>query len=140
MAEKNHWLFKQEPESFGWKHLVAHGSTWWDGVENALACKHLQAIRPHDLIFLYHTGKEKAVVGEMRALSGPAIPPKALAGSKPTVEVAPIRPLPRPVSLAEIKADPLLAGWDLVRLPRLSVMPVSSEQWNRIWELANSNG
>jgi predicted RNA-binding protein with PUA-like domain len=139
MAGKNRWLFKQEPESYGWHHLVADGSTWWDGVENALACKHLSSIRPNDLIFLYHTGKEKAVVGEMRAISGPSLPPQAPADARPTVQVSPVRPLPRPVSLAEIKGDPALATWDLVRLPRLSVMPVTPEQWKRVWELANTH-
>lgn len=139
MAGKNRWLFKQEPESFGWKHLVAEGSTWWDGVNNALACKHLQAIRPNDMILLYHTGKEKAVVAELRAVEGPALPPSSSADAKPTVRVEPVRALPRPVSMAEIKEDPALADWDLVRLPRLSVMPVSQAQWNRVCELAKTH-
>lgn len=139
MAGKKHWLFKQEPGCYAWGQLLAEGSTWWDGVANALACKHLLAIRPDDCIFFYHTGKEKAVVGEMRAIRGPQVPPGGPAGARPTVQVAPVCPLPRPVTLTEIKADPLLAGWDLVRLPRLSVLPVSLQQWQRVWELAKTD-
>ena len=137
MAGKNRWLFKQEPDCYGWDCLVSDGTTWWDGVSNPLACKYLQAIKPNDLIFYYHTGKQKAVVGEMKAVAGPALPPSGT--GKPTVQVAPVRPLPRPVTLAEIKADPVFAEWDLIRLPRLSVVPVNQEQWKRIWELANNH-
>lgn len=128
-------MFKQEPGCYSWSDLVRDGRTIWDGVSNALARKHLNAVREGDRVLFYHTGKDKAVVGEMTVVAGPHTPPgddvKAV-----VVEVAPVQALPRAVSLAEIKADRLLAGWDLVRLPRLSVLPVTEEQWRRVEELA----
>jgi predicted RNA-binding protein with PUA-like domain len=135
-----HWLFKEEPSSYDWQRLVADGRTWWDGVENALARKHLRAVSPGDSVFLYHTGKEKAVVGTMTVVAGPALPPGAADEGEATVEVSPSRALPRPVTLAEIKADAELAGWDLVRLPRLSVVPVTESQWRRVISLAEADG
>ena len=135
-----HWLFKEEPSSYDWQRLVADGRTWWDGVENALARKHLRSVSPGDRVFLYHTGKEKAVVGAMTVVAGPALPPGASDECEATVEVSPNRALPRPVTLAEIKADAELAGWDLVRLPRLSVVPVTESQWRRVISLAEADG
>jgi predicted RNA-binding protein with PUA-like domain len=135
-----HWLFKEEPTHYDWAHLVADGRTWWDGVENALARKHLRSVSPGDRVFLYHTGKEKAVVGTMTVVAGPALPPGASDECEATVEVSPNRALPRPVTLAEIKADAELAGWDLVRLPRLSVVPVTESQWRRVISLAEADG
>jgi predicted RNA-binding protein with PUA-like domain len=127
------WLFKQEPAAYSFADLVRDGRTVWDGVGSPLALKHLRAVRPGDLAFFYHTGKEKAVVGEMRVAVGPRQGEKE--GSV-VVVVEPVRGLPRPVPLGAIKADTLLAGWELVRLPRLSVLPVSEAQWRRVWELA----
>lgn len=121
------WLFKEEPTHYSFHQLQSEGRTVWDGVSNALALKHLREIRQEDRVFFYHTGKEKMIVGEMRVVSDPPEEP---------VEVEAVRLLPHPVSLARIKGDPLLAQWDLVRLPRLSVVPVSDEQWQRIEELS----
>lgn len=135
-----HWLFKEEPSCYDWRRLVADGRTWWDGVENALARKHLRSIAPGDQVFLYHTGKEKSVVGTMTVVSGPALPPGATEEGETTVEVRPGKALRRPVTLAEIKADSELAGWDLVRLPRLSVVPVTETQWRRVISLAEADG
>ncbi len=129
------WLVKEEPTHYNFDDLVRDGKTSWTGVKNALAQKHLRSIRKGDRIFYYHTGKEKAVVGEMRVLSDPGPDPKAVA-----VEVQAVRRLPRPVPLARIKEDPLLAGWELVRLPRLSVMPVTDDQWRRVEELGGLRG
>src|SRR5260370_30846054 len=123
------WLFKQEPSCYSLADLQREGRTVWDGVSNSLALKNLGQVRRNASVFFYHTGKEKAVVGEMRALGNPR--PAADGGKGIVVEVAFVRALPRPVTLAEIKADKLLTGWDLVRLPRLSVMPVSVAQWRR---------
>jgi len=135
-----HWLFKEEPSSYDWQRLVADGRTWWDGVENALARKHLRSVSPGDSVFLYHTGKEKAVVGTMTVVAGPALPPGSTDEDEATVEVRAGKALRRPVTLAEIKADAELAGWDLVRLPRLSVVPVTESQWRRVISLAEADG
>ena len=120
------WLFKQEPDAYSYADLVRDGSTTWDGVGNAVALKHLRQVQVGDAIWFYHTGKQKAIVGEMRAT--------AIEGG--IVRVEPVRPLAQPVTLAMVKADDTLATWELVRLPRLSVMPVSDAQWLRIRELA----
>ena len=120
------WLFKVEADCYAYADLERDGSTVWDGVNNALALKHLRAVQPGDRVFYYHTGKEKAVVGEA----------VAAANADGVVTVKPVRRLPRPVPLAAIKADPALADWELVRLARLSVMPVSAAQWKRVEQLA----
>lgn len=128
------WLFKEEPSHYDFAALQRDGRTVWDGVANALARKHLRQVRRGDRVFFYATGKEKAVVGEMRAVSDPRSDGDDPAGV--VVEVEAVRPLPHPVTLARLKDDPLLADWDLVRLPRLSVMPVTEEQWRRVLELS----
>ncbi len=130
------WLFKEEPGHYAYADLERDGAAVWDGVSNALARKHLRQVTPGDRVLYYHTGKERAVVGEMRIAGGPEADP---AGDDPkaiVVRVEPVRRWPRAVPLERIKQDPLLAGWDLVRLPRLSVLPVSAEQWRRLEELA----
>lgn len=125
------WLFKEEPTHYNIADLERDKTTRWDGVSNNLARKHLRSVQPGDRIFYYHTGKEKAVVGEMRAVRAAAEDDAELG-----VEVAFVRRLARPVTLEQVKKDAVLTGWDLVRLPRLSVMPVSDEQWKRVEELA----
>jgi predicted RNA-binding protein with PUA-like domain len=131
------WLFKEEPDHYSFADLARDGRAVWDGVTNALAVQHLRKVRPGDRVFFYHTGKEKAVVGEMRVVSEPRA---AGDGKAVAVEVEPVGALARPVSLARIKDDPRLAEWELVRLPRLSVMPVSAAQWKVVQELSRSEG
>jgi predicted RNA-binding protein with PUA-like domain len=131
------WLFKEEPEHFGFADLQREGRAVWDGVTNALARQNLRKVRKGDRVFFYHTGKEKAIVGEMRVMAGPRVDPEGDDKSV-VVEVAPVRALKRPVTLADVKADEVLADWDLVRLSRLSVMPVTEEQWQRVEELSQS--
>jgi predicted RNA-binding protein with PUA-like domain len=132
------WLFKEEPEHYCFADLLREGRTVWDGVTNALARKHLRQVCKGDRVFYYHTGKEKAIVGEMRVVAGPR-PDPAGDDKSVVVEVEPVRALKRAVTLAEIKDDAVLADWDLVRLSRLSVMPVTEEQWQRVEELAKSD-
>jgi predicted RNA-binding protein with PUA-like domain len=129
-----YWLFKEEPEHYSFAELQRDGSTVWDGVSNNLALQHLRKVRGGDRVFFYHTGKEKAVVGEMRASADSCY--NAEDRKDVSVEVSAVRPLARPVTLAEIKGDPALADWDLVRLPRLSVVPVTKAQWQRVEELS----
>jgi predicted RNA-binding protein with PUA-like domain len=132
------WLFKEEPEHYSFADLQRDGSTVWDGVSNALARQHLRKVKRGDRVLLYHTGKEKAVVGVMRVVSGSQADPNDRDPKAVAVEVVPVRLLRRPVLLATIKADPLFKGWELVRLPRLSVMPVTEAQWRRIEELSEA--
>ncbi len=130
------WLFKEEPTHYSFADLEREGSTVWDGVANALALQHLRNVKAGDRVLFYHTGKEKAVVGVMAVASGP----EPGAAGDVTVTVRPVRRLHHPVPLSRIKADPTLAEWELVRLPRLSVMPVTEAQWRRVEELAHQPG
>jgi predicted RNA-binding protein with PUA-like domain len=108
----------------------------WAGVRNPLAQKHLRSIRKGDRIFYYHTGKEKAVVGVARAVGDAYPDPGDTTGKSFVVDVAPEKKLPRPVTLAEIKADRAFADFPLVRMSRLSVMPVTDGEWARIEKMS----
>jgi predicted RNA-binding protein with PUA-like domain len=130
-----YWLFKQEPECYCYADLERDGRTVWDGVTNSLAQKNLRQVRVGDRILFYHTGKQKAVVGEMVVVGGPR--PVSDGDKQVVVEVEPVRRLPA-VTLEQIKADALLGDWELVRLPRLSVVPVSQAQWRRVEELSGT--
>ncbi len=132
----NRWLFKTEPTVYSFQQLVNDKRTVWDGVKNNLALKNLSGIKKGDQILIYHTGDEKAAVGVARALSEPYPDPAKKDPKLKVVEIEPDRALPRPVTLVEMKASAKLKNFDLVRLPRLSVMPVSEEQWKTIEEMA----
>jgi len=130
------WLVKEEPEHYSYDQLEKDRRTVWAGVKNPLAQKHLRTIRKGDRIFYYHTGKEKAVVAMAKA-AGDAYPdPKDPAGKLYVVDVVADRKLERPVTLAEIKADRAFATFPLVRMSRLSVMPVSDAEWMRIEKMS----
>ena len=133
------WLFKTEPSSYSYAQLARDRRTRWDGVANALARKHLRTIARGDQVLIYHTGDEKAVVGIAEAVSDPYPDPKANGDEGAVViDVAAKRALPRPVTLAEVKQRPALEAFPLVRLPRLSVMPVSTAEWKEIERLAKT--
>jgi predicted RNA-binding protein with PUA-like domain len=134
------WLFKEEPSHYSFADLERDGSAVWDGVTNALALQHLRKVRPGDRVLLYHSGKEKAVVAEMVVVAGPAPDPHAADNKVVVVTVKPVRRLQYCVPLSRVKADPALADWELVRLPRLSVMPVTDAQWRRIEEFSTTHG
>jgi predicted RNA-binding protein with PUA-like domain len=134
-AKTGYWLFKQEPDCYSYSDLERDGQTVWDGISNSLAQQNLRQVRVGDRVLFYHTGKEKAVVGEMVVVSGPR--PLDREGRNVVVDVKPVRRL-SPVPLARIKADALLRAWDLVRLPRLSVVPVTLAQWRRVEELSGA--
>jgi predicted RNA-binding protein with PUA-like domain len=133
------WLMKTEPTTYSFAHLQKEARAVWDGVKNPHALKNLAEVREGDPIFIYHTGDEKAVVGIATALSGAYADPKQNDPKRLVIDVAPVAPLPRPVTLAEIKASPGFSRWELVRLPRLSVMPVSAEQWAEIERRADGS-
>ena len=130
------WLFKEEPTHYGYDALVKDGKTSWSGVRNPVAQKHLRSVKKGDRIFYYHTGNEKAVVAIAKAASDAYPDPADKTGKLHAVDVVPAGKLKRPVTLAEIKADKAFAGFELVRIPRLSVMPVAEKLWARIEALA----
>jgi predicted RNA-binding protein with PUA-like domain len=132
------WLVKEEPTHYAFDALVADKKAVWSGVRNALAQKHLRAVRKGDRVLYYHTGNEKAVIGIARALSDPYPDPEDPSGKYVAVDLAPVGRLPRPVTLAEIKADRAFRDFPLVRIARLSVMPVSDAEWARIEEMAGT--
>lgn len=132
----NRWLFKTEPTAYSFQQLVKDKRTVWDGVKNNLALKNLKGIKKGDPILIYHTGAEKAAVGTARALSDAYPDPAKKDPKLLVVEIEAGKALPRAVTLAEIKANAKLKSFDLVRLPRLSIMPVSDEQWKIIEETA----
>src|SRR5262249_37759599 len=132
----NYWLFKEEPDHYSFADLERDGSTVWSGVSNALARQNLRKVKRGERILYYHTGKEKAIVGEMKATDDSMPDPKDADPKAVVVKVQPVRRWPRPVTLKRIKEDPALADWDLVRLSRLSVMPVSEAQWRRVHKLS----
>jgi predicted RNA-binding protein with PUA-like domain len=138
--QMSYWLFKEEPDHYSFTDLERDGTTVWDGVSNNLARQHLRNVRRGDRVLYYHTGKEKAVVGEMRVLGDPGPDPHSDDSKSVAVEVRAVRRLQHPVSLSRIKEVAALADWDLVRLPRLSVMPVTEGQWRRIEELSRRPG
>ena len=126
------WLFKEEPSHYNFDALVKDKKTIWSGVKNPLAQKHLHAVKKGDRVFYYHTGDEKAVVGIAKAIADAYPDPDDKSGRHAVVDIAPVKKLPRPVTLAEIKADPSFKDFALVRISRLSVMPVTDAEWTRI--------
>jgi predicted RNA-binding protein with PUA-like domain len=132
----NRWLVKTEPSSYSFQQLQKDKRTTWDGVKNNLALIHIRAVRKGDWLLVYHSGKERSVVGVARATTGAYPDPTKKDPKLVVFDIEASKPLPRPVALAEIKAQSRLAKLDLVRISRLSVMPVNDEQWKIITGLA----
>jgi predicted RNA-binding protein with PUA-like domain len=130
------WLIKEEPTHYSFDNLTRDGRTSWTGVRNPLAQKHLQSMREGDRIFFYHTGDEKAVVGIAKAAGAPYPDPADKTGKLYAVDVVPVKKMKSPVTLSSIKADKSFASFPLVRIPRLSVMPVNDVEWKRIETMA----
>jgi predicted RNA-binding protein with PUA-like domain len=128
------WLMKSEPAAYSWQDLERDGGTEWDGVRNNAARLHLKAMRAGDEAFFYHSMSDKAVVGIMRVVREAAPDPKD--SDWVSVRVEPVRALPRPVTLKEIKAEPRLTKMELLRQSRLSVAPVRPEEWALVLEMA----
>lgn len=136
---KSYWLVKQEPTDFSWATFVKDKGTAWTGVRNFAARLHLRAMKKGDYALFYHSGEDKKVVGLAR-VSREAYPdPTATEGDWPAVDLQPVRSLPTPVSLAQIKADPALVSMAIVRQSRLSVSPVTPEQFARLLSLAGAS-
>ncbi|HEX8911200.1 MAG TPA: EVE domain-containing protein [Humisphaera sp.] len=130
------WLLKTEPDAYSFDDLLRDKKATWDGVTNALALKHIRAMAKGDDVVVYHTGDDKAAVGLATVTSAPYADPKAGDEKLAVVDLKPGKRLARPVTLAEIRADPAFAGWDLLRIGRLSVVPVPDAVWDRLIELS----
>ncbi len=127
-----YWLLKTEPSTYSFDDLLRDGKTVWDGVTNHLALKHLRAMKKGDLAFIYHTGEEKALVGVAEIVSAPYPDPRTKDGNLTVVDLTPKYRLKHPVALSAIKSKKEFARFELVRLPRLSVMPVAKDVWDAL--------
>ena len=136
MAQK--WLFKSDPETYSLSDLELEGKTVWDGVTNNLALKHLRSVRKGDSVLIYHTGDERAILGIAEVLRDAYPDPKRKDSRLVVVDIKAVKRLRRPVSLDVIKNQASLKDFALVRLPRLSVMPVSESQWTELLALAKA--
>jgi predicted RNA-binding protein with PUA-like domain len=134
---KQYWLVKSEPESYSWSDLVKEGKTAWTGVRNFQARNNLRAMKKGDLVFFYHSVSDKQIVGIARVIGEAYTDKTAKEGDWSAVDLAPDKPLKRPVALDEIKADAALKNMKLVRHSRISVTPVTQAEWDRIVALAS---
>lgn len=134
------WLLKTEPSGYSWNDLKSEGKTTWDGVRNSLALSHIRSMKKGDRVLIYHTGSEKAIIGLARVTRDAYPDPKASDPKVVVVDLAPDRVLKETVTLSEVKARKELARFPLVRLSRLSVMPVSISEWGLIMEMAGEKG
>lgn len=130
------WLVKEEPDNYSFAQFAKDGSTVWAGVKNPVAQRHLREMKKGDRVFFYHTGKEKAIVGTATVSTTSYPDPTDKTGSLVVVELAAGKALKRPVTLREIKADQRFATMPLVRIARLSVQPVSDQEWDLIEEMS----
>lgn len=131
-----YWLLKTEPDCYNWDDLKRDKKTVWDGVANALALKHIRSMKKGDQAVIYHTGKERAAVGLATIVSEPYPDPKEDDGKPAVVDIRIDKPLDQPVTLSDFKADPAFEGFDLIRISRLSVVPVPPKMWKRMLQLA----
>jgi predicted RNA-binding protein with PUA-like domain len=131
-----HWLLKSEPSAYSWAQLLADGRTNWDGVRNAQALNNLRAMKPGERVFVYHSNEGKEIVGVAEVVKGFYSDPADKSGKLGMVDIAPVRPVAKPVTLAAMKANPELAGMALLRQSRLSVCPVTDREWVVVCQMA----
>ena len=131
------WLLKTEPGTYSFDDLVREKKTRWEGVSNPVALKHIRSMKKGDDLIIYHTGKERAAVGTGTVISNPYADPKAKNDRIVVVDIKPGKRFATPVTLDQIRADSAFAGWDLLRIGRLSVVPVSDAIWKRLEKLAS---
>lgn len=127
-----YWLFKTEPSCYSYDELEKDKKTCWDGVSNNLALKYLRQVKKGDLAIIYHTGDVKSAIGVAEVVSEPYVDPKENDAKLAVVDLKPTKRLAKPMSLAEIKSNPAFADFMLVKMSRLSVMPVTDKQWKMI--------
>ncbi len=131
-----YWLLKSEPQEYSYTDLERERRGVWDGVKNPLALQYLRTLQPGDETFFYHTGKERQVVGIAEIITLPYPDPKLDDPKRVVVDIRAVLKLPQPVTLTQLKQDGYFTDFELIRLPRLSVVPVSTEHWQRILQLA----
>jgi predicted RNA-binding protein with PUA-like domain len=132
----NYWLVKQEPETYSWEDLKRDGRTAWTGVRNYQARNNLREMKAGDLVLFYHSGKAKAVVGIAQVAKGPYAEITPDKGEWTAIDIKPVKALPRPVTLAAIRANARLGEVPLIRHTRLSVMPLKKKEFEAIVEMA----
>lgn len=130
------WVLLADPEDFGWTELERDGKAVWDGIKNARAQQNLRGTEVGDQALIYHTAPDKAIVGIAKITSDARPDPKA--PERVVVDVQPVKPLARPLPLAELKADAVLAQMSFVKMPRVAVQPVTKTQWQRVLELSGT--
>ena len=132
------WLVKEEPENYSYAQFLSEKTTVWAGVKNPVAQRNLREMKKGDRVFFYHTGKEKSVVGVGRALSDAYPDSKDKTGKLYAFDLGPVRPLKKPVTLASIKTSGKFETFPLVRMSRLSVMPVTDAEWKAIEKMSEA--
>ncbi len=135
---KNYWLVKQEPSTYNYDTLEKEKKTVWDGVHNNLALKHINSMKKGDQALFYHSGDEKQAVGIIEIIRNPYPNPKEANKRFVVVDVKAVKKLKRPVTLDEMKKDNIFKNWELLRISRLSVMPVPKKLWDEIIKKSNS--
>lgn len=133
---KRYWLIKSEPEAYSYDRLAEEGRTVWDGVRNYRARNNLQAMQVGDEAFYYHSVSEKQIVGIVRIVKAGMADPADESGTWAAVEIEPVKKFARPVTLAEIKAEPSLSEIELIRLSRLSVAEIRPDEWKTVCRMA----
>lgn len=134
-----YWLLKSEPSVYSWDRLVADGRTHWNGVRNHQAANNLKAMKPKDRAFFYHSNEGREIVGMVEIVREAYPDPSDETGRFVMVDVKPLHPVAKPVTLAAIKAEPGLADFALVRQGRLSVVPVTAPEWRILAKMAGIN-
>lgn len=135
---RHHWLVKQEPSAYAWSAFVADGLTAWTGVRNFQARNHLRAMQPGDPVLYYHSNEGREIVGIAQVYRTAYPDPTATDGDWSAVDLKPVVPLKAPVTLEALKADPLTREMPLIKQSRLSVMPLTPEQFQRVLELGQT--
>jgi predicted RNA-binding protein with PUA-like domain len=135
---KSYWLAKSEPSTYSWEDLHRDKRTRWDGVRNFEARNNLRAMKQGDLVLYYHSGEGKEIVGIAKVVKEAYADPTASEGDWSAVDLAPVKPLARPVTLAALKADKALANLAVVRKPRISVVSIAPAELTRILEMAET--
>lgn len=133
-----YWLLKTEPGEYSYNDLEEEGTTVWNGVKNALALKHLRAMSPGDLALIYHTGKERQIIGLAEVVSQPYPDPAGNDTKRVVVDIRVMERITQPLTLKQIKESGIFKDFDLLRLPRLSVLPVPESYWDLMLKLAES--
>ncbi|MEM1392398.1 MAG: EVE domain-containing protein [Cyanobacteria bacterium P01_D01_bin.116] len=132
------WLLKTEPNEYSYADLEKEDTAVWDGVKNALALKNMRTMLPGEEAFIYHTGKERRIMGVAQVASIAYPDPKLNDIKRLVIDIKAVRKLPQPITLSQIKQDEKFTGFDLIRLPRLSIVPVLPQYWQRLLEMTQT--